>query len=80
MSLDFLVGNHATILKHLQLLLDHFYKFGLFIVAGAAGGGVRISVSGEPKPPGATSTIAEEAVDQLQENEKLVAGNLDVIS
>jgi hypothetical protein len=43
---------------------------------GAAGGGVRISVSGEPKVPGAASTIAEEAVDQLQENEKLVAGKL----
>ena len=50
--------------------------FVLFVcVAGAAGGGVRISCSGEPKVPGAASTIAEEAVDQLQENEKLVAGN-----
>ena len=39
----------------------------------AANGGVRISCS-ESKPGGATSTIAEEAVDQLQENEKLVAG------
>ena len=46
-----------------------FFRF-----SGAAGGGVRISVSGEPKVPGAASTIAEEAVDQLQENEKLVAG------
>jgi hypothetical protein len=44
------------------------------LFSGAAGGGVRISVSGEPKVPGAASTIAEEAVDQLQENEKLVAG------
>ena len=35
---------------------------------------VRISVSGEPKDLArGTSTIAEEAVDQLQENEKLVA-------
>ena len=40
-------------------------------IAGAAGSEVRISVSGDSsKPP----TIAEEAVDQLQENEKLVAG------
>ena len=46
------------------------------IIAGASGGGVRISVSGEPKPPGAASTLAEEAVDQLQENEKLVAGEI----
>ena len=39
---------------------------------------VRISVSGgEPKDLArGTSTIAEEAVDQLQENEKLVAGEL----
>jgi hypothetical protein len=47
------------------------------LFSGAAGGGVRISVSGEPKVPGAASTIAEEAVDQLQENEKLVAGKLN---
>ena len=38
---------------------------------------VRISVSGEPKDLArGTSTIAEEAVDQLQENEKLVAGEI----
>ena len=45
--------------------------------SGASGGGVRISCSGEPLksgPGGAASTIAEEAVDKLQENEKLVAG------
>ena len=43
----------------------------LLYVLGAAGGPVRISCSGDnSKPP----TIAEEAVDQLQENEKLVAG------
>lgn len=47
-------------------------------VAGASGGQVRISCSGEPKAPGAASTIAEEAVDQLQENEKLVAGNIQI--
>ena len=43
-------------------------------------------ISADPKTPGgpgSCSTIAEEAVDQLQENEKLVAGerniyNLDV--
>ena len=42
----------------------------------SSGGGVRISCSGDPsgKTPGTASTIAEEAVDQLQENEKLVAG------
>ncbi|XP_059085129.1 kinesin-like protein unc-104 isoform X3 [Tigriopus californicus] len=38
----------------------------------ATGGEVRISCS-ESKPGGPTSTIAEEAVDKLQENEKLVA-------
>ncbi len=43
-------------------------------ISGASGGEVRISCSGEPKAPGTASTIAEEAVDQLQENEKLVAG------
>lgn len=43
-------------------------------LTGATGGQVRISCS-ESKAPGATSTIAEEAVDKLQENEKLVAGN-----
>ena len=43
----------------------------LLYILGAAGGPVRISCSGDnSKPP----TIAEEAVDQLQENEKLVAG------
>ena len=43
----------------------------LLYFLGAAGGPVRISCSGDnSKPP----TIAEEAVDQLQENEKLVAG------
>ena len=52
---------------------------GPLFISGAAGGGVRISVSGEPKVPGAASTIAEEAVDQLQENEKLVAGNRYVL-
>ena len=34
-------------------------------------------ISADPKTPGgpgSCSTIAEEAVDQLQENEKLVAG------
>ena len=36
-------------------------------------------MSGEPKVPGAASTIAEEAVDQLQENEKLVAGDRYVL-
>ena len=38
---------------------------------GAAGGPVRISCSGDSSKQ---QTIAEEAVDQLQENEKLVAG------
>ena len=55
------------------------YNFWPFVISGAAGGGVRISVSGEPKVPGAASTIAEEAVDQLQENEKLVAGDRYVL-
>jgi hypothetical protein len=50
------------------------------LFSGAAGGGVRISVSGEPKVPGAASTIAEEAVDQLQENEKLVAGKQNCLA
>ena len=44
-----------------------------FVILGASGGKVRISCS-ESKGPGATSTLAEEAVDKLQENEKLVAG------
>ena len=43
-----------------------------FIFLGAAGSGVRISCSGDSS--GKPQTIAEEAVDQLQENEKLVAG------
>ena len=44
-------------------------------IPGATGGQIRMSCSGDSslKPPGAASTIAEEAVDQLQENEKLVA-------
>ena len=52
-------------------------------------GGVRISVSGQERSDimkrqisqsGAKpSTIAEEAVDQLQENEKLVAGKLYIL-
>ena len=47
--------------------------FFCFLITGAAGSEVRISCSGDSsKPP----TIAEEAVDQLQENEKLVAGKL----
>ena len=47
-----------------------FPHFSIYFL-GAAGGPVRISCSGDnSKPP----TIAEEAVDQLQENEKLVAG------
>ena len=38
-------------------------------------------ISADPKTPGgpgSCSTIAEEAVDQLQENEKLVAGEIIV--
>ena len=60
------------------------YRF-LFIIIEqeAQNGGARISVSGQDRSDimkrqismGAKpSTIAEEAVDQLQENEKLVAG------
>ena len=40
---------------------------------GASGSGVRISCSGDSSK---NPTIAEEAVDQLQENEKLVAGKI----
>ena len=48
-----------------------FWNIFYIYFLGAAGGPVRISCSGDnSKPP----TIAEEAVDQLQENEKLVAG------
>jgi hypothetical protein len=43
------------------------------LIAGAASGLGR-QISSDPKTPGGPSTIAEEAVDQLQENEKLVAG------
>ena len=53
------------------------FSFILFLPGDeGSGGGVRISCSVDPtgKPPGTASTIAEEAVDQLQENEKLVAG------
>ena len=60
------------------------YQFLLSIVEQEAqNGGARISVSGQDRSDimkrqismGAKpSTIAEEAVDQLQENEKLVAG------
>ncbi len=55
----------------------------MFIEQEAQNGGARISVSGQDRSDimkrqismGAKpSTIAEEAVDQLQENEKLVAG------
>ena len=35
-------------------------------------------ISTDPKSPGGPLTIAEEAVDQLQENEKLVAGKTDI--
>ena len=41
-----------------------------FYPSGASGSGVRISCSGDSSK---NPTIAEEAVDQLQENEKLVA-------
>ena len=41
-----------------------------FVILGASGSGVRISCSGDSSK---NPTIAEEAVDQLQENEKLVA-------
>ena len=47
--------------------LDHF------AVAGASSELSR-QISTDPKSPGGPLTIAEEAVDQLQENEKLVAG------
>ena len=48
----------------------------LLYFLGAAGGPVRISCSEDnSKPP----TIAEEAVDQLQENEKLVAGMNNIV-
>ncbi len=43
------------------------------LITGAASGLGR-QISSDPKTPGGPSTIAEEAVDQLQENEKLVAG------
>ena len=39
-------------------------------------------ISHDPKTPGgpgSCSTIAEEAVDQLQENEKLVAGKVEIL-
>ena len=45
------------------------------VYTGAASGLGR-QISSDPKTPGGPSTIAEEAVDQLQENEKLVAGKL----
>ena len=44
----------------------------LLFFAGAAGGGVRISCSGEPKAAG-SSILTEEAIDHLKENEKLLA-------
>ena len=37
-------------------------------------------ISTDPKSPGGPLTIAEEAVDQLQENEKLVAGKTDFLT
>ena len=46
----------------------------LFLEATASELGRQLSNAGDIKTPGAPSTIAEEAVDQLQENEKLVAG------
>ena len=51
-------------------LLVNFLSLIIFYL-GAAGGPVRISCSGDSSKQ---QTIAEEAVDQLQENEKLVAG------
>ena len=45
-------------------------KLFFFVYLGASGSGVRISCSGDSSK---NPTIAEEAVDQLQENEKLVA-------
>ena len=57
-----------------DLFLDFFlYKTSLLGSASELGR----QISADPKTPGgpgSCSTIAEEAVDQLQENEKLVAG------
>ena len=65
-------------LKWLKVAIGLLTNASLLSFLGdeSSGGGVRISCSGDPsgKTPGTASTIAEEAVDQLQENEKLVAG------
>ena len=74
----FLVGSVFYTIIFRFLLLQKYVQNGLHQrfnnltdILGAAGSGVRISCSGDnTKAP----TIAEEAVDQLQENEKLVAG------
>ena len=58
-----------------DLFLD-FYKTSLSGSASELGR----QISADPKTPGgpgSCSTIAEEAVDQLQENEKLVAGKAE---
>ena len=72
------------IIKHIKGFNCTNINFFLSIIEQEAqNGGARISVSGQDRSDimkrqismGAKpSTIAEEAVDQLQENEKLVAG------
>lgn len=55
-----------------------FWDFNLNYSPGSASELGR-QISADPKTPGgpgSCSTIAEEAVDQLQENEKLVAGEM----
>ena len=59
--------------KYKDLYLDFDNKNSLLGSASELGR----QISADPKTPGgpgSCSTIAEEAVDQLQENEKLVAG------
>ena len=49
----------------------------LYVAGSASELGRQISADPKtPGSPGSCSTIAEEAVDQLQENEKLVAGEM----
>ena len=58
---------------------DLFWDFYKTFLSGSASELGR-QISADPKTPGgpgSCSTIAEEAVDQLQENEKLVAGKGD---
>lgn len=68
-----------TIITAISYCLLHYYKFVLFTVNNQQNfylddGEVKMLKNGDEKPKVPQSMIAEEAVDQLQASEKLIAG------